>query len=308
MAPPRSRARVEYQSYGPDQQMQLVGSDPFRGRDSLGMKVPTLATQSLPSAVGQGLDSRYLFHLASFQVPPSGGCSRIIGYRLLVELWAVQSTVNGNRVVRQTVYDPGFVLSDANWSWHMRYIPGAGCLENIRGGGGLATPAVQSDGTFVNLDGTAFRMSSQSALLYETLKIPLGDPFYVDLSDYVPPNKGRPWGEPLANMGTFYGVSTNWSSDSAWSSLDIPCVQPGTYALFASVRQTNTATRVNLTAPGTFFSGGLGAEEAFLLNFAGASTPPFIGVVGGSLIVEHDVEECYFEEYGMPKVLQGLCS
>jgi hypothetical protein len=287
VAPPKSR--VEIQSNGFDPTAQFIGTDPYNGGASLGLKVPTLATVSLPSATPKntGAQSRYLFALASFKVGASGGCARIKGYRLLVQLWAEQTSDTGNRFVRQTVYDPSFTLSDANWSWHLRYIPTT-AEESLRQGAGVAKPVNQNDGTVVNLDGTAYRWTDTSSLLYETMLVAAGDPGYIDLLDYVPPAQGRPPGEPLANLGTFYGVSTPWDDSHAWDSLDIPCSSPGIYALFASVRQTNTSTRIALSPPSTFFPNGLSAEEQFLLNFPNA----YIGAVGGSLIVEYESDEC----------------
>jgi hypothetical protein len=280
--------RVEIQSYSTDPSMQFVGSDPYGGTVSLGMKVPTLATNSLPSAVpaGIGLQNRYLFLLASFQVPESGGCARIIGYRLLVELWAQQTGGSGTRFVRQTVTNPEFTLADANWCWHLRYTPTFN-IESFYAGTGNV-PVTRADATTTYLDGAAYRMASTPSILYDFMEVPAADPQYVDLIDYVPPNQGRPWGEPVANLGTIYGLPTPYNSAQAWfNSLDIPCRDPGIYALYASVRQTNTSTRLALTPPGTFYGGGLSAEEQFLLNFPLA----YIGAIGGSLIVE-GVDDC----------------
>ena len=288
VAPPRSR--VEIQSNGFDPTAQFLSTDPFNGGASLGLKVPTLATVSLPSATPKntGAQNRYLFVLASFKVGASGGCARIKGYRLLVELWDAVVSDSGTRYVRQTVYDPSFTLADANWSWHLRYIPTT-AEESLRQGAGIAKPVNQNDGTVTNLDGTAYRWSDTSALLYESMLIAAGNPSYIDLLDYVPPTQGRPPGEALANLGTFYGVSTPWDSAYAWNSLDIPCSSPGIYALFASVRQTDTSTRLALTGlPSPYFTNGLSDEEQFLLNFPNA----YIGAVGGSLIVEYESDEC----------------
>jgi hypothetical protein len=291
----------EYQSWGIDQSAAFVETDPFGGLSSLGVKVPTLSTAALPSANPPtlGYNSRYLFHLASFHVPESGGCARITGYRLNVQIWALQSGEGGNRYVKQTVYDPAFSFQDGNWSWHLRFIPDVG-MNGIRVSPPL--PVNQNDGTTANLDGTAYRWADTPAILYENMLVAAGDPFYVDLLDYTPPNSGRPWGEPLAGMGTFYGVSTPWNTHGAWSALDIECDAPGTYALFCSVRQTNPSTRTPLTPPGTFFGNGLSAEEQFLLNFPTA----FIGSVGGSLVVTSDDGDCG-DQFGN-REKEGPCS
>lgn len=292
--PPKSR--VEIRSIGFDPSSQFVVTDPYGGSATFTCQVPTLATTSLPSCTppSLGTNSRYLFKLASFQVGQSGGCARIRGYRLQVELWAKQTSEGaGTRYVRQTVLDPAFTLSDANWSWHLRYIP-ATALEAIRGGASQNVPptAVNGDGTTidVNVDGVSFRWADTSVLLYEALQMAPNDLSYVDLVDYTPPNRGIPWGEPIGNLGTFYGVTTPYSTSHAWDSLDIPCSAPGTYALYCSVKQTNASTRLALTGftPSTIFSQGLSDEEQFLLNFPTA----YIGAVGGSLIVEYDTDEC----------------
>lgn len=270
MKVPRQR-RFEITSTGIDEAFQFIGSDPYGGISNVGLRVPFLPTHD-PRR-------RYLFNLASFKIA-EGARARIVGYRMGWTL-GVKQAANGNnppRVVEQIVRDPFFHLSDANISWHMRLLSQG--EPNVKGPGPLAPP----------LRNLAFQMSDVPALLYKKIGIGV-NPFYVNLTDYTPPNLGRPWGRTLQNnFSTFYDLRTQWDTHGAWSSLDVPVSGPCTVAFFASVRQSDSSQqiptgRVPLVAPNPFmFTGGLSPEEQFLQNFPRAQ----IWRVCGALAVELD--------------------
>jgi hypothetical protein len=136
----------------------------------------------------------------------------------------------------------------------------------------------------------AFRMSDNPALLYQHADV--GGTFYVDLSTYVPPNLGRPWGTMLKNnLGTMYDLRTQWRTQGAWRSMEMPVDGPCTVAFFASVQQTDAGESVRHLppVPSPFFPNGLSDEWQFVLNFPFAteiSTGAIIWRVAGALIVE----------------------
>ena len=257
--------RIEIATTGIDEAFQLIGADPYRGISNVGLRVPTLPTTDP--------DKRYLFNLASFNIA-DGAKARIIGWR---ELWTLGFDQVGvetgtHRFGEQVVRDPMFHLQDGNVSWHLRIIgPGEVPIPNL---GPIDPPARD----------LIFRMGDNPGLLFE--KVVLASPFYVNLSAYTPPNKGRPWGTPLQNdMATMIDTRTQWRTHGAWHhSLDVPVDGPATVAFFASVRQSNPATRIPLVVPSPFFPNGLSEEEQFLLNFPGA----IIWRVAGALVVELD--------------------
>jgi hypothetical protein len=264
------KRHFEVASYGIDEEFQTIGSDPYMGINNLGLRVPYL-----PIASPQ---TRYLFNLASFTLA-DGQLARIVGFRMFWSL-GVRLGAPGDQpyFVEQPVIQPAFHLADGNVSFHMRRI--AHNEVPIPNQGPVVPP----------LRGMAFRMSDNPAMLYEQAT-PAGS-FYVNIRAYTPPNLGRPWGTVLqSDMGTFYDQKTQWREHGAWHSLNIPVDGPAQYGFFASVRQTNAATRPVLTPPGTFYPGGLSAEEQFLLNFPfveGESTGAIIWRVSGALVVELD--------------------
>lgn len=256
---PESRKRiVELASSGIDESLQLIGGDPFGGSSAMGLRVPGLATPNKAS--------RYLFNAASFSVG-EGESARILGWRQLVTIGAKQ----GQRVIEQEVTSPVFRFSDGNVGFYLRRLGG----PNSQG-----VPAPTPAGNV--LPSTARGMSILPALLYQAITVPPLDGYYVDLTAYTPPNGGRPYGTAVEPGFERNDLATPWRTHGAWSSLDVKIEGPETIAMFISVSQTNAGTRTALTPPGTFYPGGLSAEEQFLLNFPTA----VYWRVGASLIVE----------------------
>jgi hypothetical protein len=275
----RIRKVLEFSAAGFDENLQGFGGDPYGGQSNVGIRIPALATPNP--------QSRYLVQLASFSLP-EGRHAKIIGYRQLVTIGGVQTAGTPPYPIEFQVTTPMWHFVDGNISWHMRSLgsqPTAGIPSSV------LTGAVPQP-----LDTFAYRFAtSGSAMLYETAAIPpvAGNPgtLYVDLTAYTPPNQGRPWGKALrsgGNLSTFFGLQTTYETANAWRSLDIDVEGPDTFAFFASVYQSNPASRQVLTVPTTFYPGGVPPEELFLLNFPAGEG--FNGVnyfrVGGSLIVE----------------------
>jgi hypothetical protein len=265
---------IEIATSGIDDAMQSFGSDPFGGSSWVGLRVPTLATELLAVPGQSAQDSRYLLMLAAFSLAESVK-ARILGYRQMVR---IGYTVPRNTdlatstpyTVTQEVIDPAWHFVDGNVSFH---IADLGPPNNQ----GYAPD--DSSATDLRCFKKSFSMTS--AVLYQSATVP--NPFYVNLTAYKPPNKGRPWGKMLRSGGqaTIYGQRTPWKADHAWSSLGYEVEGPATVAFFASVRQSNPSTRTKLAAPSPFYAEGLSAEEQFLLNFPNA----IYHSVAGSLIL-----------------------
>jgi hypothetical protein len=209
--------------------------------------VPTAATPPIGSG---GLNSRYLFLLSYFEVEESH-CVRVRGAR---QGWTLGAEVGGSsgippREVEMFVTTPTFRLPDANISWHMRVLS----RDEVE----LAGPVGPFD-----TNNLAFRMTKGEALLYESIDFPVshlspltGKPdYYTFLSSYTPPNLGRPYGSPLTpDLGSFYDLRFQQRDSDVWDALDIPLiVGPAAVCFFASVRQSNPATRIALPTPGPF--------------------------------------------------------
>lgn len=269
--------RAEIVTTGIDEALQLIGGDAYGRFESTGLRVPFLAT-ALAGTTGvsagfpTALVGRYLFVLAQFSIA-SKMTARLRGWRQLVTIGLRQTGGAKPRVVEHLVTDPFWKFDDGNISWH---------LMDLGPPGPQSFPfAKQGPNDLQNL---AFRFSNGPALLYEATTQPAGDPFYVDMTAYTPPNKGRPWGQALLpGFGDILDLRVPWTDSQAWNSLDIPLEGPRTIALFASVRQPRVDTQQALTiATVAPFPLGLNSEEQFLKNFSSVG----YWRVGGSLIID----------------------
>jgi hypothetical protein len=281
--------RVEFTSKGIDEALQGVGSDAYGGLLWPGMRIPALATPNP--------EHRYLFLLCSFTLS-DGDTARIIGLRNGWSMGFDQVTNAGgtgetHRIVEQWVQNPTFKGPDFNVSWHLRKLT----INEPR----RPNPSLVVDPVVGFLNSTAFKTSDTPALLYNTIGGAAGNPFYTALTGYVPPNHGRPWGKPLAGLGTFHDIKADWSNPDAWHALDIPIVGPARIALYASVRQGNPSGRTNLTVPTSSmadFPLGLSLEEQFIAKW---TTPGVIAWrVGGALAVRFEdisPDEAQFRNY-----------
>ena len=266
------RRRVELVSVGIDEALQGLAGDPYGGTSSVGLRVPAFVTQ--------GAANRYLFLLATLNIPEAVN-AWVRGFR---QGWSLGTRLDvagppaGPRVVEQWVETPNFKLPDGNVSWHMRLMG----KDEPYGRPALQEQLVDplAGGNQRNL---AFRDSAGPGLLFNTVATPT--PFYVQLTAYTPPLGGKPPGEGLAGeLDTFYDLKTRWSESHNWHALDVRIQGPCRVAFYASVQQSDPTTRVVLPVPVPFAEGGLSAEEQFLINFPDA----IIWRVAGALVVEID--------------------
>jgi len=275
------RRRVEIVSSGVDEFLQTIGSDPYGGLEWPGLRVPSTATANLanvsPSTPASVL--RYLFVLASFTIP-EGARARIVSLRTAWTLGVVQGVPEAPRVIEHVVTNPFFRLPDGNVSFHLRQSsPSENMFAGDAVGVGNILPMASS------LPNLAFRNSRESAMLFESITFSAPTVFYQNnVSAYVPPNGGQPYGRTLAaGYGTFKALRMQYAAGNDWRDVDLPVDGPATVQLFASVRQSDPNTRpsVSVTLP-LDAPDGLSSEEQFLLNFPKA----IIWRVAGSLGVE----------------------
>lgn len=320
-----ARRRFELLSYGQDEYKQVTFSDPFGSISWLGLRVPTLPTATVASQNhSPQWRNRYLFLGCAFSVA-EGSRARIIGYRQLMEIGVlvpntpappptgpVQASALAAPEIRRRlraplplagapapalaptpvildVTSPGWTFADATTTWHFRRLgpPNAQGLPSFR----------PSNATDLNNFRRGFGMTS--ALLYQSYTLPAGDAFYTDLTAYVPPNGGRPYGTPLTDdprLSNVYGLQTPWKTADAWESLDLEVRGPDTVCAFISCAQTDPATRpldISTGSGAGVLGIGIRPEDAFLCNaedgkFGNGSNLAIVWRVGVSMIVEVD--------------------
>lgn len=273
--------RIEIASYGVDETRQLSGTSPFGGSAWVGLRVPTLATAALTPAGQPRRSFRYLFNGASFSIG-AGVKAKVVGYRQYHEIGFLVTDGSGVRAITLPVTTPGWAFPDATVSWHFRLLgpPNAQGLPSF-------TPAPQNGQNLIK------GWATGPALLYQTITLPAADPYYVDLTAYVPPNGGRPFGRPLTDhpqASNLLGLATDWRTPDAWGSLDVDVSGPDTVAALISVAQTDPTTYPAL--PFTAAQAGIGVspEDAFLANAILGSAHAIQWRVGVSLIVETDLD------------------
>lgn len=261
------RRRVtEFGTTGVDEALQGLTSSPYPpvGNPSYGgLRIPQPRF---------GAANRYLFCLATFNT--NGGRIRGLRQGLKIGLDTDAGTSVVERPVEMWVRTPDFRFQDGNVSWHLVKESAQRLKVQIAPTDTQSWSRLQSQGP---------------ALLYDTFTntnvTPTGAPviYSLNLTAYTPPRVATSW-QPIGGLGTWYDLRFPWDSEHAWNSVDIP-IDKGWYSLYASVLQTNPATRVAAiyTATATPPAGNSNLsfgqsipEEAFLAAF-----PPVEGGIAG---------------------------
>lgn len=246
-------SRYEVSTVGFDENLQLVGNDPLVSPYNVGLRVPSSPTTfSVPS-------TRYLFMLAraKFQAHER---ARLVGVRQLATIGTPIS--NGNEgssladyILEKQITSPFWRFQDGSISWHI-----------LRSKPGLTVPS----GNPLNIDSVMFRDSDTPALLYETYTAPFAGGGNA-ITAYVPPFGGRPLpnGDPLTpDLGGFHDIRYPWNAGQ-FDDIDIEIEGPCTISFYASVKQTDPASRTLLVVPASLPGGvdSIPAEDAFVANF-----------------------------------------
>jgi len=283
--------RWEITASGIDEALQGLSSDPYGPAvaTGVGLRVPSL----VPANGG-----RYLFQLAACDVDRNSSV-RVIGWRQLVTIGmnvsqALAPEPTGRVGVPATpplvpvefeVTSPQWHFPDGNWSFHL-----------------VAEPYFTYQNSYPVAANFAPFRTSGAALIYGYATFSAGNadpitnaPYYypVGMTSYTPPGDIVPTWEDLAGLGNVHDLRTRYRTPTGWDSLDILVRGPRRVALYASVLQTNPATRPQPLTP-TSAPFGMSPEDAFVrasTGVAGSGSGPVIWRVGGGLMLETLSEE-----------------
>lgn len=275
------RLRVEVSTTGVDEALQGVSSDPFSTSGystSTGLRIPAVLSGSSTPAT----QPRYLFCLASLTFQD--------GIKLLGIRQGLTIGVDANegsppeRVVECWVKTPNFRFVDGNVSWHLVIENQPQRNQNIPGTNAQNWVKLQSD---------------SPAMLYQTFTnsntTATGAPvLYIDgLTAYAPPDLTQSW-QPVAGLGNIHDLRFPWDSGNAWKSFGeggVPIEGGGRLSLYASVLQSNPATRGSPTIEVTNLSSNAAPEECFIQNYSyggeeeePAGGPIFWRIMGALLV------------------------
>jgi hypothetical protein len=273
----KDKRRVEVSTSGIDEALQGVTSDPIGLAlpQTTGLRIPpVLPTYTTPLAA-----PRYRFCLATRTI--ASGATRLRGVRQFVTLGV---DTNGGtppeRPIELAVSTPNFHFVDGNISWSL-------VTESV-GRRVVTTPPT-------NAPGWAFLETDGSAMLYNTFTNTNVDPFTgapiyynVGLTAYTPPSTSATW-LAVAGYGNMHDLRFPWYG-TQWGSIDEIIYGTTRISLYASVLQTNPATRTPLTVPSPWRNPGGTPEEAFIADFTNGSKGPIYWRIAGSLIFEDDIE------------------
>jgi hypothetical protein len=189
--------------------------------------------------------------------------------------WAANSQVSS--YLEKQVTSPLWRFPDGNVSWHVMALPPNSQRPAFLG----ALPAGVTGNVTNQLPGYAFVSAKTPAILSLTSAADQASD-----NAYWPPNGGRPTGAPLtADLGNIHDIRFPWDSANSWHySVDVPINPPCDVALYASVKQTNTATRTNPTPPANLSV--LGPEDQFYLTYP--STAVYWRVAGSLVFSENE--------------------
>lgn len=244
-----------------------VGTSPYRGDfATTGIRVPVAA--STPN-------NRYLFLLCSAVVAAKRAV-RLLGLRTLVTMRAEYDDEQAGTtfVFEKEVESPRWTFMDGNVSFHLKW---QSMSEERR----HFYDAAQPPGTM------ASAWSGDAGLMYvPPLVGPIPPP-------YVPLGGGIPMGRDVDYLGTWRDMRYPWHRTS-WN-LNVPIVGPGTVRLYASVKQTDPATRPAMPIFVTPDTRGWRPEDAFLYSHRDAG--PVYGHVAGAMLLDlfpsvKDEESC----------------
>lgn len=290
--------RFEVATSGSDEGLQGLSSDPFATRAT-----PAATGLRIPSLVNT-FDTRYLFLLSTRVI--TGSRTRVLGIRQGLEIGldiGPQLGLTVERPVSLMVTTPTFRFSDgANVSWHLVKEP---MIDRRM----PQKPLTQTDSF-------AFKCADTPAFLYEAFTASLTDPmtgapinYPVTLTAYTPPRFPIDW-QPIAGLKILRDIRYPWKSDLAWHSINEDVPGNWRISLYATVLQTNPATR-----PGMVFGSGIATngtaiggppEEDFIYKytFLGERAPtvgPKFWRIYGSILFEDEIAADAYENGPSPR-------
>lgn len=262
--------RWEVCASGIDEYLQGLSTDPYATTtpSGCGLRVPTLASPN-----------RYLFQLAAIDVD-SKHPIRLLGWRQLVTIGCALSTSTDGVTAPYEiqVVDPFWHFLDGNWSFHIVSEPYGGWRGPFGPVGANFAPSPEY------ARGSALLYGSFTATNLDALGAPLCYP--NTLTSYTPPAGIEGCWEDVCGLSCVRDLRTTYVDSKAWDSLDVTVYGPKRLALYASVLQTNPATRPVVNYPEN--QTGAAYEDFFLQQAEYYKYALQVWRVGGSLIVEGD--------------------
>jgi hypothetical protein len=271
------RRRVEVATTGIDESFQGLTSDPVGKAlpQGTGLRIPPV----LPSYTTPKAQPRYLFCLATRTI--TSGRTRLLDVRQLVTLGVdANYGTPPERPVEMTVVSPSFHFPDGNISWHL-------VTERVG-----QRPTVLST---TDAAGWQYLQTDGSAMLYKTFVnstiTGTGAPVYYfqGLTSYEPPELAQSWLD-INGLETMHELRFPWYGRQ-WGSVDSVIEGTARISLYASVLQTNPATRTPLVPPSPWLSSSTTPEELFVYDWtktseASPTQGPIYWRIAGSLVFE----------------------
>ncbi len=277
-----AKVRLEVSTTGFDEALQGITSDPFSGSGTptaTGLRIPV----TLPSD-GPPAQPRYLFNLASLTFQNN---VRLMGIRqgLTIGVDANQGTPP-EWPTECWVKTPTFRFVDGNVCWML--------LRE-------KNPQQTQQKPVTDAANWAKTQSDSPAMLYQSFTngnvTATGAPvvYFEDLQNYAPPafEGYAQTFETVAGLGNFKDLRFPWDSTDAWQAFGsegILLEGSGRLTLYASVLQTNPATRGVPTQSVTNLSSNAAPEECFIKDFTATVGERRVGPnywrIAGALLVE----------------------
>lgn len=277
-----TRRRYEISTVGANEANQGLTTDPFlpsTNPTSLGLRIPPV----LPG-ISHDLQPRYLFLLARRVL--GTGRTRLLGIRQGLTLGCNVASAGTNLFAEEfLVTSPYWHFVDGNVSWHVIIEPNQ---EEVMTRPTTDAPSFAfgdcTDPAMLYAKGTTFTAGSTDPNT--------GAPYYYDigLKTYVAPQRQGQW-LPVAGLGNMKDIRFPWNEATNALAIDAPIEGSYKISLYASVLQSDPATRAAPTIPSLTYQNGIARETAFVENFATDETPsPVIyWRIFGSLLFEDEI-------------------
>lgn len=203
----------------------------------------------LPSDPTTTQSRRYLCRLCGIQIP-NGYLGRIVSVKQLLTVGVavkVEQDAAPSWIFELPVRDPTWHFADGNVSWHLMAVPPGTAAKKSFSDTIYGAPFSQSR------DGTGSAILARST----GIAAPPGS--------YRPLNGGKPYGQPVAGLGSFADMRWPWdAAQDPNEALDTEVLGPCNLVLFASVHQTDPARRTD--KPVLVEDAWLRPEDKFVLQ------------------------------------------
>jgi hypothetical protein len=214
----------------------------------------------IPRAPSTSNENRYLIRLCGWPIPP-GRSARVQSLAQYVEIGDFLPLPNQGGVypLRRQVFAPNWSFTDGDVLFGLRVMPTPYYQQMI-------VDPLQPEGYSTNINGTS------SGILYLPNK-PGGGPV-----PYAPLNGGIFPGSPVGDLGMIHDLRSVWGQNKMYFNYTVD--GPSQIVFYASVKQTDPATRVNI--PQGAPAPGLPVEDLFVQSYPNA----IYTRVGGSFTME----------------------